>query len=506
MHRIRRSLAAKIALLVGLPSSLLAILAMELLRLPPRAGWTAGLLVVGICAAYGLALHTLLHRSLGKLVQAIERAERGDFLPRATVESDDEIGELARRFNAMLARITDLRVNEIEGERDRQLLEDKVRLSEQLDAQRAQTDETNRRLQARVRDLKLLFDLSLSINGTLEIDELLRRIAELVGLSLGARETALLQIDSETGDLVVRETYGFAPETDLRGVRFHVGEGISGRAVQSGEIQLVPDTSKEPRYTGYQGRAATGADSFLAVPLKFKDEVVGVLGLTRPGVDSFRPEEIELVGSAANQCALALTNARLFQATVELSLTDPLTGTANRRHLFARLEIEVTRALRFGNDLSLVMIDVDHFKLYNDRNGHPAGDEVLKGVSAALTRTVRKVDTVARYGGEEFAILLPQIRREEALAVAEKLRRSVEQIDFPHGHAQPGGRVTISVGLAHYPTDAQDLQQLLRRADAALYAAKNGGRNRVAAYSLGMRPKPLPAELDKSKRPAERAS
>ncbi|MHB1846656.1 MAG: GGDEF domain-containing protein [Deltaproteobacteria bacterium] len=493
MDRIRRSLAAKIALVVGVPSSVLAILVMEWLRLPPRAGWSAGLLVVGICAAYGFALHKLLHRSLGKLVVAIERAERGDFLPRATVDSQDEIGELARRFNGMLARITDLRVNEIESRRDMQLLEDKVRLSEQLEAQRQQTDESNRRLQARVRDLKLLSDLSLSINSTLETDELLRRIAEMVGLSLDVRELAILLVDAPTGELEVRETFGFTKETDPRGVRFRVGEGVSGRAVQESEIQLVRDTSQEPRYTHYKGRGIPGADSFLAVPLKFKEEVVGVLNMTRSGVDAFRSEEVGLVAAVGNQCALALANARLHQATVELSLTDPLTGTANRRDLFARLELEVTRAQRFGNDLSLIMIDVDHFKDYNDRNGHPAGDEVLKGIAAALTRTVRKVDTVARYGGEEFAILLPQIRREEALAVAEKVRRSVEQIEFPHARLQPGGRVTISVGLAHYPTDAQDLSQLLKRSDAALYAAKSGGRNRVVAYSLGMRPKPVPA-------------
>jgi diguanylate cyclase (GGDEF)-like protein len=193
-------------------------------------------------------------------------------------------------------------------------------------------------------------------------------------------------------------------------------------------------------------------------------------------------------------------NARLFQQTVELSLTDPLTGTANRRHLFDRLELEVTRAQRFGNELSLVMIDIDHFKLYNDRNGHPAGDEVLKGVAAALQHTVRKVDTVARYGGEEFSVILPQIRRDEAVTVADKLRRAVESIDFPNATMLPGGRVTISVGLAHFPSDAQDLTQLLTRSDAALYAAKNGGRNRVALYTDGMRPKPGAPEPDKNKR------
>ena len=297
----------------------------------------------------------------------------------------------------------------------------------------------------------------------------------------------MLMLDPQRSELATAATYGF-PEGSPDDLRIRVGQGAAGRAAAEGEIVLVNDVSKEPDYLPYPTRPAAG--SFLAIPLKYKDRVVGVLDFSRPAVGAFAEEEIQLLAAIANQAAMAIVNARLFQETVELSLTDPLTGTANRRHLFSRLEMEVTRAQRFGNDLSFIMIDVDHFKLYNDRNGHPAGDEVLKGVAASMLRTVRKIDTVARYGGEEFAVILPQIRRDEAMAVAEKLRRAISQIAFPYADSQPGGQVTVSVGLAHYPTDAPDLHQLLVRADAALYAAKNGGRNRLVAYSSGMQPKP----------------
>ncbi|MHB8418504.1 MAG: GGDEF domain-containing protein [Myxococcales bacterium] len=489
MSRVRRSIATRIALLVGPPAVALALAVVYYLKLPAHAGWTAVSVVLLVCTAYALAMRTLLGRSLGKLMAAMERAERGDFLVRATIEGDDEVAELGRRFNAMLAKITDLRATQIDTERDVEHMQNELRLKAQVEAQKLQIEEANRRLEARVRDLSLLFDLTRSINSTLEPAELLKRVTEMVGVTLGVEEFAVALLDDAAGELEVAETFGFPPGAKVKGVRFGVGEGISGLAAQTGEIQLVPDTSKEPRYRHYGGQQA-GDGSFLSVPLKYKGKVVGVLNFSRKGVDAFRPEEVELLQSVANQAALAIMNARLFQETVELSLTDPLTGTANRRHLFDRLELEVTRAQRFGNDLSLVMIDIDHFKLYNDRNGHPAGDEVLKGVAAALERTVRKVDTVARYGGEEFSVILPQIRREEALAVAEKLRRSVEAADFPNAAVLPGGRVTISVGLAHFPSDAQDQTQLLARADAALYAAKNGGRNRVYAYADGMRPKP----------------
>jgi diguanylate cyclase (GGDEF)-like protein len=485
--------------MVGPPAVLVALGIVYWLKLPAHAAWTAVLVVVGVCTVYALLMRTLLGRALGKLTAAMERAERGDFLVRATIQGNDEVTELARRFNAMLAKITDMSVTQIESQREMELMENQLRLKAQVEAQKVQIEESNRRLEARVRDLSLLFDLTRSINSTLEPAELMKRVTEMVGITLGVEEFAVVLIDDNTGELEVAETFGFPSGAQLKGVRFQQGEGITGLAVTTGQTQLVRDTAQEPRFKHYGGRH-TGDGSFLAVPLKYKDKVVGVFNFSRPAADAFRPEEVELLQSVANQAAMAIMNARLFQQTVELSLTDPLTGTANRRHLFDRLELEVTRAQRFGNELSLVMIDIDHFKLYNDRNGHPAGDEVLKGVAAALQHTVRKVDTVARYGGEEFSVILPQIRRDEAVTVADKLRRAVESIDFPNATMLPGGRVTISVGLAHFPSDAQDLTQLLTRSDAALYAAKNGGRNRVALYTDGMRPKPGAPEPDKNKR------
>jgi diguanylate cyclase (GGDEF)-like protein len=213
------------------------------------------------------------------------------------------------------------------------------------------------------------------------------------------------------------------------------------------------------------------------------------LTFSRPTANAFPSDDIKLLASIANQAAMAIVNARLYRETVELSLTDPLTGTANRRHLFQQLEMELSRAQRFGNELSVFMIDIDHFKLYNDRHGHPAGDEVLKSIGRTLLGTVRKIDTVARYGGEEFAVLLPQIRRQEALLVGEKLRRAVSQLAFPAA----AGRITVSIGLAHFPIDALSGRDLISRADEALYAAKNGGRNRLVAYSNAARPRLTPS-------------
>jgi diguanylate cyclase (GGDEF)-like protein len=152
--------------------------------------------------------------------------------------------------------------------------------------------------------------------------------------------------------------------------------------------------------------------------------------------------------------------------------------------------MEIARAHRFGTSVSFLMIDIDHFKVLNDAAGHRAGDVTLRQVSDLIKNSVRKVDTLGRYGGEEFVLVLPQIQRPEALEVAEKIRRAVEEYPFTHRTAQPNGRITISIGVATLPADANTLEKLVDSADAALYASKRGGRNRVIAYEPGMESHP----------------
>ena len=163
-----------------------------------------------------------------------------------------------------------------------------------------------------------------------------------------------------------------------------------------------------------------------------------------------------------------------------LARTDGLTGLDNHRTLRQRLDEEVARAGRYGHDVSLVMIDVDHFKTYNDSHGHPAGDEVLRGIAHLLRQRLRKVDVVARYGGEEFAAVLPSTSEAAAAGVAQELVTAVRTARFDGEEVQPHGRVTISAGVAGYRRDEESANALLSRADRALYLAKAAGRNRVA--------------------------
>src|SRR5690606_2047177 len=226
--------------------------------------------------------------------------------------------------------------------------------------------------------------------------------------------------------------------------------------------------------------------SLLCIPMIHAGTLLGVLNFERPEVDGFSANQRDALITAAEMVSLAVRNARLHEATLTLSLTDALTGLANRRSVFLRLDEELARLARYGQRLSLIMIDVDHFKRLNDAAGHRAGDETLQEFSSILRSQVRRVDLLARYGGEEFMVLLPETDGGTAVEIAEKLRTRVEAHAFRHGANQPGGRLTASFGIATAPLDAVEAGALVALADAALHASKRGGRNRVPAYEAGM--------------------
>jgi diguanylate cyclase (GGDEF)-like protein len=187
--------------------------------------------------------------------------------------------------------------------------------------------------------------------------------------------------------------------------------------------------------------------------------------------------------------ALARTNAELVTKNEELerlSVTDGLTGLTNHRALMHRLSAEAVRSKRTERPFTFLMADVDHFKQYNDAFGHPAGDDVLKGIARILTEMTRSVDCVARYGGEEFALLLPETDTSGAMEVAERIRARVEASEFPGRH------VTMSIGLAEFPKDSADAAEIISRADQALYVAKEAGRNQIVQAARARRQK-LPA-------------
>jgi len=171
--------------------------------------------------------------------------------------------------------------------------------------------------------------------------------------------------------------------------------------------------------------------------------------------------------------------ANLYEVVKELSITDDLTSLYNRRYLMKRLNEEIERAKRYSRPLSLLMIDIDLFKHYNDTHGHQQGDELLKALAGVFKSLIRNVDFVARFGGEEFVVVMPETDKNKGLQLAERLRTEVERRPFRHRETQPGGRVTISIGVTELSSGAEGTAEIIGKADSALYEAKRAGRNRT---------------------------
>jgi diguanylate cyclase (GGDEF)-like protein len=447
------------------------------------------LVVLGftLASVHLLAMRLLVEQPLARIVASLKRAEQGDFLQRAPVVGEDELAELARSFNTALAAITDLHARRLEDAHSMESMQRELELKAELEAQHRLLDEANRRLEGRLRELTLAADLARTVASTLRLDELLRFVTDHVGRTFGYDAFALLLLDEDGQTLTTQSAFNAAP--DMEGRRIRVGEGAAGWAVQERQLLVIRDTRAETRFP--VDRLTRGQHgSVLAVPMIHQGRCVGVLDFFRALPDAFGEDEVRFLESVAANVAMAIANARLHEQTLALSLTDPLTGIHNRRSLFGRLEQELERSERFAHACAVAMIDVDHFKGLNDAHGHLAGDTVLRRVAELLGGAVRKVDTLARHGGEEFALVLPRADRAAALEVAEKLRRVVASAHFEHGETQPGGRITVSIGVASFPEDATDLSTLVDCADAALYAAKRQGRNTTVAFAPGMRENP----------------
>jgi diguanylate cyclase (GGDEF)-like protein len=219
------------------------------------------------------------------------------------------------------------------------------------------------------------------------------------------------------------------------------------------------------------------AGSVALVPLLSHHALLGAVALVSLGrTRAFDPALIEFLHDLAQQVALGVENARLFATLSEMASTDELTGLANRRRFTEGLRLELARARRTGNGLALLLGDVDHLKSINDRHGHPAGDEAIRHVAAAFRRGRRETDLAARLGGEEFALVLPGTDLAGAVRAAERIRRELSSTRL-----EPAGVVTVSIGIACCPADGSRDPELVRVADARLYAAKTAGRNRVCA-------------------------
>jgi diguanylate cyclase (GGDEF)-like protein len=261
-----------------------------------------------------------------------------------------------------------------------------------------------------------------------------------------------------------------------------VGDSACGAAAFLREPVHVLDVEADERFRKGDLARREGLRSLLCLPLLIRERCIGVVTFYHRTPRAYATDELQFLAAFASFVSIAVDNARLYAEQSRLAVTDGLTGLYNHKHLHETLAAEFARARRYQHPISLILSDIDHFKHYNDTHGHQAGDSLLRELAALLRRAARENDLVARYGGEEFALLLPQTAKEEAVTLAERLCRSVAGRAWEGAEAMPGGRLTLSLGVAAFPEDVQLPAELVHRADQALYRAKSLGRNRVEAW------------------------
>ena len=216
---------------------------------------------------------------------------------------------------------------------------------------------------------------------------------------------------------------------------------------------------------------------FVSIPLMIEKEIVGVLNINDVGQDSFDVGDLDFILNLSEFIAMSISNAVLYEQANKLAVTDGLTGISNRPSVEKSLRIEFERSKRYNSPLSLILLDVDHFKDVNDTYGHQKGDEILIAFASLLKKACRANDIAARYGGEEFLMILPQSNAQGAFKIAERVREEMMKISFTGNESNFA--VTVSCGVAEFNKDYESINKLIAAVDQALYEAKNGGRNRT---------------------------
>ncbi|MDX1623428.1 MAG: diguanylate cyclase [Gemmatimonadota bacterium] len=340
-------------------------------------------------------------------------------------------------------------------------------------------------------DLAAMLRITQAVSSSLDIDRVLYTIVcELAEVVQSDRASLIKIVDEDSGYVVAT-----VDDPDLRNLQIDLEDYPEIReAAFARRVVVVDDTHTDPITVPVADRLPA-RKSVMIVPLEVQHEKLGqYVLLSSREVRPYGDSEVKFARVVASAAANGLANAALYeqseidnQRLTKLANTDDLTMLYNHRYFYQRLEEEFKRAERYGSDLSLILLDLDHFKRVNDTYGHQKGDEVLQELATVLHRTIRETDLLARYGGEEFAVLLPETNLSGAFQQAERLRRQVKAHYF---EALQGNPLTISCGVACLPFEEEDFEiprhrqdALIARADQALYTAKRGGRDRSVTSS-----------------------
>lgn len=371
---------------------------------------------------------------------------------------------LLRRKEEILERENQLKMEKIEGH------------GNLLKAEHIKQKSLTEALRKRLLKYSLLREITESLSTSLDLKEILNLVVDSTLYTIGKGERALLFLIQERGENLslraVSQTKGFSKKTKSK-----KGDRFDNWALREKQDLIITDVEKDFRFRTKDKSEKGEVKSLISSPLLSRNRLIGILRLDSQEADTYVPDDLRLLDIIASLTAVAVENAKLYERTQELAIKDSLTGLYVHQHFRDRLEEELKRALLQDYPLSLIMLDLDHFKDYNDRFGHIAGDIVLRRLARTLKREAGEGNLAARYGGEEFVLLVPRARKEEAVSLAERVRKEIAREEILLRRRKT--HITVSGGVASFPTDARSGTQLIQKADKALYRAKARGRNRV---------------------------
>ena len=323
-----------------------------------------------------------------------------------------------------------------------------------------------------------LQEVAAALGSTLELNDLLDLILEYLKRLVAYDSASVMLVEGEVARVVAAR--GFPDDSRALQVQVTLSEDAAFQEVVARRGAIVlQDATQDPRFRGLGG---TGyVRSWICAPLIARDTVVGLLTVDHRRPGAYDERDAALVQAFANHAALAVENAQLYAKMRHMAVTDGLTGLYNSRHFYRMLEEELQRSERYAHPFSLLMFDLDDFKKYNDRYGHLAGDDLLRELADLVRTITRSSDLIFRYGGEEFTLILPETPRPAALTLAERLRIAVQNHEFTIRGGADVGRITISIGVATYPDDGRNAEDLVYAADMALLEAKRR-KNRVCTF------------------------
>lgn len=329
--------------------------------------------------------------------------------------------------------------------------------------------------------LTSLYKIGKLLTSTLNTEDLLKLVMDKVGELLSANNWSLMLLDETKQELYFEIVVGESSDK-LKGLRIKAEQGIAGWVANHKGSVLIKDVSKDSRFLpSIDNISGFKTHSLICTPLICRDKVLGVIELVNKKIgEEFTEEDLEILKHLSDYIAIAIDNARNFEKIQELTIKDDLTCLYNTRFFHDMLEREIKRSMRKRRELSLIFMDLDHFKEVNDTHGHLCGSKLLKEIAKIIMESVRNIDIPIRYGGDEFVIILPETSKECAKNVAERILNNIRNTNFLK-EENLNLKLTASIGYATFPDDAKDKTELIKMADNAMYRVKNSTRNNIEA-------------------------